>query len=183
MPKPWQLNVLIAAEQALASRVWCAYLSSIRAKSLPGSAPQALGHAVARDHALLPSRDGRFVGRARRAWYCRCRSFWELSTLHQRRFPGLQESRDQKIHCRFQACSLSTIEVARNNAFWSLPQKVVEFLELPGASGDHSKLRPWPKSPSPSQIAVTARFVCARRRVKKAGNDERKGHTTELMNC
>ena len=60
--------------------------------------------------------------------------------------------------------------------------KEVEFLELPGASGDHSKLRPWPKSPSPSQ-SVTARFVCARRRVKKAGNDERKGHTTELMNC
>jgi hypothetical protein len=100
-----------------------------------------------------------------------------------RRFPGLQGSRDQKIHCRFQACSLSTIEVARNNAFWSLPQKVVEFLELPGASGDDSKLRPWPKSPSPSQIAVTARFVCARRRVKKAGNDERKGHAAELTNC
>src|SRR5438876_5658829 len=29
-----------------------------------------------------------------------------------------------------------------NNVFWSLPHKVVEFLELPGASGDHSKLRP-----------------------------------------
>src|SRR6266540_1806215 len=29
-----------------------------------------------------------------------------------------------------------------NNVFWSLPQKVVEFLELPGVSGDHSKLRP-----------------------------------------
>jgi hypothetical protein len=26
-----------------------------------------------------------------------------------------------------------------NNVFWSLPQKVVEFLELPGASGDHFK--------------------------------------------
>jgi len=34
------------------------------------------------------------------------------------------------------------------------------------------------KWPSPSQIAVTARFICARRRVKKAGNDERKGHGT-----
>src|SRR6266540_4391071 len=41
-------------------------LSLIRATSLPGSAPQAPGHAVARDHALLPSRDGRFVARARR---------------------------------------------------------------------------------------------------------------------
>src|SRR5439155_1002089 len=29
-----------------------------------------------------------------------------------------------------------------NKVFWSLPQKVVEFLELSGASGDHSKLRP-----------------------------------------
>src|SRR5437016_10617907 len=29
-----------------------------------------------------------------------------------------------------------------NKVFWSLPQKVVEFLELPGASDDHSKLRP-----------------------------------------
>jgi hypothetical protein len=28
-----------------------------------------------------------------------------------------------------------------NNAFWSLPQKVVEFLELTGASGDPSKSR------------------------------------------
>src|SRR5215472_11039671 len=46
------------------------------------------------------------------------------------RFPGLRGSRDQKIHCRFQACSLSAIEVARSNAFWSLPQEVVEFLEL-----------------------------------------------------
>jgi hypothetical protein len=26
-----------------------------------------------------------------------------------------------------------------NNVFWSLPQKVVEFLELTGTSGDHSK--------------------------------------------
>src|SRR5205814_6035958 len=42
-------------------------LSLIRATSLPGSTPQAPGHAVARDHALLPSRDGRFVARARRA--------------------------------------------------------------------------------------------------------------------
>src|ERR1700730_17500363 len=42
-------------------------LSLIRAKSLPGSAPQAPGHAVARDRALLPSRDDRFVARARRA--------------------------------------------------------------------------------------------------------------------
>jgi len=41
--------------------------SLIRAKSLPGSTPQALGHAVARDHALLPSRDGRFGARARQA--------------------------------------------------------------------------------------------------------------------
>jgi hypothetical protein len=38
-------------------------LSLIRATSLPGSAPQAPGHAVARDHTLLPSRDGRFVAR------------------------------------------------------------------------------------------------------------------------
>jgi hypothetical protein len=29
-----------------------------------------------------------------------------------------------------------------NNVFSSVPQKVVEFLELPGASGDHSKLKP-----------------------------------------
>jgi hypothetical protein len=37
MPKPWQpLNLLVAAERALASRVWCACLSSIHAKSLPG---------------------------------------------------------------------------------------------------------------------------------------------------
>src|SRR5262249_60992904 len=43
-------------------------LSLIRAKSLPGSAPQAPGRAVARDHALLQSRDGRFVARARRAF-------------------------------------------------------------------------------------------------------------------
>src|SRR4029450_7519799 len=40
-------------------------LSLIRATSLPGSARQAPGHVVARDHALLPSRDGRFVARAR----------------------------------------------------------------------------------------------------------------------
>src|SRR5262245_65120665 len=40
---------------------------ALRANSLPGSTPQAPGHAVAQDHALLPSRDGRFVGRARRA--------------------------------------------------------------------------------------------------------------------
>jgi len=43
---------------------------------------------------------------------------------------ALQGCQDQKIHCRFQACSLSTIEIARNNAFCSLPQQVVEFLEL-----------------------------------------------------
>src|SRR6266446_5740203 len=42
-------------------------LSLLRAKSLPGSAPKAPGRAVARDHALLPSRDGRCVARARRA--------------------------------------------------------------------------------------------------------------------
>src|SRR6266566_6633868 len=40
-------------------------LSLIRATSLPGSAPRAPGHTVARDHARLPSRDGRFVARAR----------------------------------------------------------------------------------------------------------------------
>src|SRR5262249_10391200 len=49
-PKPRQSVLLIL-------------LSLIRATSLPGSAPQALGHAVAPDHALLPSRDGRFVAR------------------------------------------------------------------------------------------------------------------------
>src|SRR6266705_3117989 len=27
-----------------------------------------------------------------------------------------------------------------NKVFWSLPQKVVEFLELPGASGDHFQI-------------------------------------------
>jgi hypothetical protein len=37
----------------------------------------------------------------------------------QRRFPGLRGSRDQKIHCRFQACSLPTIEVTRKQR---LPQ-------------------------------------------------------------
>src|SRR5436190_24222759 len=42
-------------------------LSLLRAKSLPGSAPKAPGRSVARDHALLPSRDGRCVARARRA--------------------------------------------------------------------------------------------------------------------
>jgi hypothetical protein len=31
--------------------------------------------------------------------------------------------------------------------------------------------------------APEARFVCAGRRVKKAGNDERKGHAAELTNC
>src|SRR5215813_9911175 len=68
MPRSWQpLKVLIVAEQALTSLVRCACLSLIRAKSLPGSNPQAPGHAVARDHALLLSRDGRFVARARRA--------------------------------------------------------------------------------------------------------------------
>src|SRR5262249_12936016 len=72
MPKSWQpLKVLIAAGQALTSRVRCTCLSSIRAKSLPGSTPQVPGHAVARDHALLPSRDGRFVARARTARYVR----------------------------------------------------------------------------------------------------------------
>jgi hypothetical protein len=66
MRKPWRpLNAPIAAEQALASRVSCACLNSIRAKSLPGLTPQAPGHAVARDLALLPSRDGKFVARAR----------------------------------------------------------------------------------------------------------------------
>ena len=34
-------------------------------KTGAGSAPRAPGHAVARDHARLPSRDGRFVARAR----------------------------------------------------------------------------------------------------------------------
>src|SRR5260221_287833 len=43
------------------------FLSLIRATSLSGSARQAPGPAIARDHALLPSRDGRFVARARRA--------------------------------------------------------------------------------------------------------------------
>src|SRR5215470_8901346 len=33
----------------------------------------------------------------------------ELVGSHQRRFPRLRGSRDQTIHCRFQACSLSTI--------------------------------------------------------------------------
>src|SRR5262245_46708373 len=32
------------------------------------------------------------------------------------------------------------IEVARNKIFWSLPQKVVEFLELPRSSGDHFQI-------------------------------------------
>src|SRR5262249_38608777 len=54
MPRSWQpLKVLIAAEQALTSLVQYACLSLIRAKSLPGSTPQALGHAVARDHSPL----------------------------------------------------------------------------------------------------------------------------------
>ena len=42
-----------------------ACLSLVRAKPLPGPTPQAHGHAIARDHALLPSRDGKFVARAR----------------------------------------------------------------------------------------------------------------------
>jgi hypothetical protein len=48
-----------------ASGTLSASLSLIRATSLPGSARQAPGHAVARDHARLPSRDGRFVAPAR----------------------------------------------------------------------------------------------------------------------
>jgi hypothetical protein len=48
-----------------ASGTVSACFSLICANRWPGSAPQAPGHAVARDHALLPSRDGRFVARAR----------------------------------------------------------------------------------------------------------------------
>ena len=40
--------------------------SSIRAQIVVGTSPIVPGHAVARDHALLPSRDDRFVARARR---------------------------------------------------------------------------------------------------------------------
>jgi hypothetical protein len=54
-------------EASRSLRTVTACLSLIRAKSLPGSVPQAPGHAVARDHARLPSRDDRFVARARRA--------------------------------------------------------------------------------------------------------------------
>src|SRR5712671_6485151 len=53
----------------------------------------------------------------------------------QRRFPGLRGSRDQKIHCRFQACSLSTIEVARKQRLSSFSQKGVKFLESTTTSG------------------------------------------------
>src|SRR5438270_118760 len=55
--------------------------------------------------------------------------------FHQRRFPGLRASRGQKIRCRVQACSLTTVEVGRNNVFWSLPHKGIEFLELTSPSG------------------------------------------------
>src|SRR5438034_4739312 len=40
----------------------------------------------------------------------------------QRRFPGLRGSRDQKIHCQFEACSLPTIEVARKQRLMEPPQ-------------------------------------------------------------
>src|SRR5438094_7527312 len=40
-----------------------------------------------------------------------------------RRFPGLRGSRDQKIHCRFQACSLRTIEVARKQGLLEPPSE------------------------------------------------------------
>src|SRR5260370_18837909 len=43
------------------------FLSLIRATSLSASARQAPRPAIARHHALLPSRDGRFVARVRRA--------------------------------------------------------------------------------------------------------------------
>src|SRR5205807_1415958 len=65
-------------------------LSLLRAKSLPGSAPQAPGRAVARDHALLPSRDGRFVARARRACLrASARKAWQRLASLQLRLSAL----------------------------------------------------------------------------------------------
>src|SRR5437667_8255401 len=65
-------------------------LSLIRATSLPGSTPQAPGHAVARDHALLPSRDGRFVARARRACLrASARKAWQRLASLQLRLSAL----------------------------------------------------------------------------------------------
>ena len=40
-----------------------------------------------------------------------------------RRFRELRGSRDQKIHCRFQACSLRTIEIARKQGLLEPPSE------------------------------------------------------------
>src|SRR5262249_8296076 len=50
------------------------------------------------------------------------------------RFPGLRGSRDQKIRCRFQACSLRTIEVARKARLLELPPESSRIFGIPGAS-------------------------------------------------
>src|SRR5207248_9376933 len=73
-------------------------LSLIRATSLPGSAPQALGHAAARDHALLPSRDGRFVARARRACLrASARKAWQRLASLQLRLSPSAARREQRV--------------------------------------------------------------------------------------
>src|SRR5436309_1636513 len=73
-------------------------LSLIRATSLPGSAPQAPGHAVARDHALLPSRDGRFVARARRACLrASARKAWQRLASLQLRLSPSAARREQRV--------------------------------------------------------------------------------------
>src|SRR5438874_1837388 len=47
-----------------------------------------------------------------------------------RRSPGLRGSRDQKIHCRFQACSLPTIEVARKQRPLESPLESSRIFEI-----------------------------------------------------
>src|SRR5215472_10744054 len=97
------------------------------------------------------------------------------------RFPGLRGSRDQKIHCRFQACSLHIIEVARGQDLLEPPQKVVEFLELTGTSGDYVIAGLFDAAPCTDKAG---RDCLARRwPFGPASIWNRKGHRAELTNC
>jgi hypothetical protein len=111
-------------------------LSLIRATSLPRSTPQAPGHAVARDHAPLPfemaDSSGELVGPDGSAAVT-LESYPRFIKGGFQDYEGLGIKRSTADSKHVPS---PWIEVARNNAVWSLPHKVVEFLELTGTSGD-----------------------------------------------
>ena len=130
MPKPWYCSTCRSAPNRRAgiSRVM-RLPSLIHAKSSPGSTPQAPGHAIARDHALLH----REMADSSRELVGPDVSAAVTFESYPRFIKGGFQNYESLGIKRSTADSKHVPSIRSglrgNNVVWSLPQKVVEFLK------------------------------------------------------